>query len=169
MTDKELIRRALLGDQEAQKECTEKGIVLPCAHCLGNGKVSFKDHLFLGQNFYGDKKIIYRVQVICNKCRSRGKPVFTQPLVNPNPYITKWGNSYAETEVCKKETERFLPYVLDAIDGWNTRPAPPVGRCGECKWYECGKEWYPHCNHPYGLANSVRATDFCCCFEPRED
>ena len=24
MTDKELIRRALLGDQEAQKECTER-------------------------------------------------------------------------------------------------------------------------------------------------
>lgn len=31
--DKELIRRALLGDQEAQKECTEKGIVLPCPFC----------------------------------------------------------------------------------------------------------------------------------------
>lgn len=28
--DKELIRRALLGDQDAQKQCTEKGIVLPC-------------------------------------------------------------------------------------------------------------------------------------------
>ena len=29
----ELERRALLGDQEAQKECTEKGIVLPCPIC----------------------------------------------------------------------------------------------------------------------------------------
>ena len=28
--DKELICRALLGDQEAQKECTEKGILIPC-------------------------------------------------------------------------------------------------------------------------------------------
>ena len=26
----ELERRALLGDAEAQRECTEKGIVLPC-------------------------------------------------------------------------------------------------------------------------------------------
>lgn len=33
MTDKDLIRRALLGDQEAQEECTEKGIVLPCPFC----------------------------------------------------------------------------------------------------------------------------------------
>lgn len=31
--DKKLIRRALLGDQEAQKECTEKGIVLLCPFC----------------------------------------------------------------------------------------------------------------------------------------
>lgn len=56
-----------------------------------------------------------------------------------------------------------------ALKDWNTRPAPPVGRCKDCRWYECGKEWYPHCNHPDGLANSVRATDFCCCFEPKED
>lgn len=29
----ELERRALLGDQAAQRECTEKGIVLPCPFC----------------------------------------------------------------------------------------------------------------------------------------
>ena len=31
--NKELIHRALLGDQDAQKQCTEKGIVLPCPFC----------------------------------------------------------------------------------------------------------------------------------------
>lgn len=31
--DKDLIRRALLGDQDAQKQCTEKGIALPCPFC----------------------------------------------------------------------------------------------------------------------------------------
>lgn len=165
--DKELIRRAMLGDSEAQKECTEKNIVLPCAHCLGNGKVSFKDHLFLGQNFYGDKKIIYRVQVICNKCKSRGKPVFTQPLVNPNPYITKWGNNYAETEVCKKETERFLPYVLDAIYGWNTRPAPPIGKCGECALWKEEKECPgAFCCTITGMERE--SNDFCSEVEPKE-
>lgn len=30
----ELERRALLGDKEAQKECTEKGIVLSCPKCF---------------------------------------------------------------------------------------------------------------------------------------
>ena len=28
-----LVRKALLGDREAQRECTEKGIVLPCPFC----------------------------------------------------------------------------------------------------------------------------------------
>ena len=41
MTEKELIRRALLGDQQAQKECTEKEIVLPCPHC-GSNKINKK-------------------------------------------------------------------------------------------------------------------------------
>lgn len=119
-------RRALLGDRKAQELCTEKGIVLACPHCSGNGKVSFKDYRFVGQNFRGDKKLVYRVQVICNKCRSRGKPVFTEPLINPNPYITKWGSCYhAESEVCKDETEIFLPYVMAAVSEWNTRQAPP--------------------------------------------
>ena len=162
-----LERRALLGDVEAQRECTEKGIVLPCPHCKGNGKVSFKDHLFLGKNFRGDKKIIYRVQIICNKCRSRGKPIFTEPLINPNPYITKWGNHYAETEACKKETEKFLPYVSSAVESWNTRPAPPIGRCGECRHLSLGKndseEWC-FCKL---WGKGVDLNDFCSCFEPK--
>ena len=36
----ELERRALLGDQEAQKECTEQGIVLPCPFC-GEANVEY--------------------------------------------------------------------------------------------------------------------------------
>lgn len=33
----ELERRALLGDPEAQRECTEKGIALPCSRCGRQG------------------------------------------------------------------------------------------------------------------------------------
>lgn len=36
----ELERRALLGDREAQKQCTEQGIVLPCLKCYGKVKIS---------------------------------------------------------------------------------------------------------------------------------
>ena len=31
----DLVRRALLGDREAQEECTRQGIVLPCPFCGG--------------------------------------------------------------------------------------------------------------------------------------
>lgn len=37
----ELERLALLGDKQAQKECTEKGIVLPCPKCLS--KINVKE------------------------------------------------------------------------------------------------------------------------------
>lgn len=161
MTDLE--RRALMGDRQAQEECTEKGIMLPCPWCGCNGKVSFKNHRFCGQNYLGSKRIVYRIQVICNKCRSRGKPIFTEPLINPNPYITKWGNNYAETESCRKETERFTPYVVHAVSAWNTRPAPPIGRCGECK-HQGGNV----SGNPNVLCINMKPDDFCSYFELKE-
>ena len=100
----------------------------PCLFCGGNGKVSFKDYRFIGKNYKGDRKVVYRVQVICNKCRSRGKPVITIPLINPNPYLSKWGNLYnPASEVCKKETETFKPYVMEAINAWNKRAGDDEG------------------------------------------
>ena len=51
-----------------------------------------------------------------------GKPVFTASLINPNPYISKWGNCYANTDICNKETSIFFEYVKSAIYEWNTRP-----------------------------------------------
>lgn len=115
------MKRAMLSDKEAAKRLTDAGMLLPCPFCKGNAKVSFKDHRFVGQNFRGDKKLVYRVQVICNKCRSRGKPVFTEPLINPNPYLTKWGNCYTDIKICTEETKKFSEYVKSAIHEWNTR------------------------------------------------
>lgn len=89
----------------------------PCPFCGRNAKISFKDYRFIGYNWIGDRKVMYRVQVICNKCRSRGKPIITPGMVNPNPYISKWGNCYYEkSERGKKETEMFEPYVHEAIE-----------------------------------------------------
>jgi RecJ-like exonuclease len=94
----------------------------PCPFCGGIGKVSFKDYRFGGQNYKGDKKISYRVQVICNRCKSRGKPVVTKMLINPNPYFTKWGNChYDMSERSHEEYEKFKPYVEEAIEAWNRR------------------------------------------------
>ena len=122
MTDKELIRRALLGDHEAQQECTDKGIAIPCPFCQGDKTAR---RYVCGEGF-----------VECLTCHATSS-------MRSNPDVS--------------------------LKDWNTRPAPPIGRCGECKWYEYGKAWYPYCNHPDGLANSVKTTDFCSFFEPKED
>lgn len=94
----------------------------PCPFCGGNGKVSFKDYRFGGMNYLGDRKVSYRVQVICNKCKSRGKPIITGMLLNPNPYLSEWGNNYyADSMKCKEQTALFRPFVEQAIAAWNRR------------------------------------------------
>lgn len=122
MTNKELIRRALMGDSELQKLCTEKGIVLPCPCCGGRAKKA----LLLG-----------RFGIACTEC-----PV----CIIPSPY----GDSYKEN----------LKY-------WNTRPAPPVGRCKDCLWYLPISK---RCKYSIGgLWGEVNGLSFCSCFEPKED
>ena len=86
MTDLE--RRALLGDAEAQRECTEKGIVLRCP-CCGEKKVDT-----LETKYYG--------LVQCMEC----------------------GLSMAAA------------YLTWALARWNTRPAPPIGRCVDCAYWD---------------------------------
>ena len=94
----------------------------PCPFCGGVGKISFKDYRFYGKNDLGDVKKKYRVQAICNRCRARGKPVITDWLINPNPYISKWGNCGDGTSPNgSKQTEMFEPYVREAAEAWNRR------------------------------------------------
>ena len=78
----ELERRALMGDQKAQDECTKQGIVLPCPCCKGKPD--------LWENEIGGN-------VQCEECGIR-----------INAACLHW-----------------------AISRWNTRPAPPIVRCGE--------------------------------------
>ena len=59
-----LERRALLGDKEAQKECTKNGILLPCPCCGGQAK--FKKG-------FPSKQIAHCRQAViqCKKCGVR--------------------------------------------------------------------------------------------------
>ncbi len=133
MNDKELIRRALLGDQEAQKECTEKGIVLSCPFCGASG-----DDVNLDYN-----SDISQFWIHCWKCHADG------PLANYN--------------------------ANDAFALWNTRPAPPVGRCGECKHayinFFSASSGTALCrlwtNKTEGIQMVMQQNDFCSYFEPK--
>nr|DAU24508.1 MAG TPA: restriction alleviation protein [Caudoviricetes sp.] len=112
MNDKKLIRRALMGEKQAQEECTEKGIVLPCPLCG-----------------------------------------------NENNIISNWGMFRVWCPHCKAKSEDTLT-TRDALKSWNTRPAPPIGRCGECKNWN-GGDCYRQ--------ELTKSDDFCSYFEPRED
>ncbi len=94
----------------------------PCPFCGGKARVSFKDYIFYGWNYITHAKSkCYRVQVICNRCKSRGKPIITKPMENPLPYITEWTGRDSGSDRAKAETERFRPYVENAIEAWNRR------------------------------------------------
>ena len=124
MTDKELIRRALLGSREAQQECTEKGIVLPCWRCGGESEI---------QELYTGGKPIYAVT--CKK-------------------------TYCGAYGCAHSTQQ------KAIEYWNTRPAPPVGRCKDCFQYHSEGPGVGYCS----LDDQGREeTNFCSEFEPKEE
>ena len=114
MYNKELIRKALLGDKQAQEECTEKGIVLPCPICGGEIKIKQCD----------------------------------------------WDMFYPYCNGCKFTFNFLFDSKKDAIKVVNDRPAPPIGRCRECKNWN-GGDCYRQ--------ELTKSDDFCSYFEPRED
>lgn len=92
--------------------------IKPCPFCGGKGKVSFKDYRFGGYNGKSDVRRKYRVQVICNKCRARGKPIITDWIVNYSPYQTVFWNQRSRYV---DATNAYKPYVEGAIEAWNRR------------------------------------------------
>lgn len=136
MEEKELIRKALLGDKKAQDECTDKGIMLPCPCC---GQEPYTETFF-------DRKGWYAV-VGCADC----------PIA-------------IVTITCDSEEKA----QQKALKDWNTRPAPPIGRCGECK--HCvgvGKNQALRCTlNSLGIElglSFIISESFCSNFEPREE
>lgn len=124
MNDKELIRRALLGSREAQKQCTEAGIVLPCWRCGGESEIQ--------------------------ELHTGGKPI----------YAVTCKKTYCGAYGCACSTQQ------KAIEYWNTRPAPPIGRCKDCFQYHSEGPGVGYCN----LDDQGREeTNFCSEFEPKED
>lgn len=127
MNNKELICRALVGDKQAQEECTEKGIVLPCPFCGEEAQLISEKGLYT---------------IVCKDGPCIGSDIHPE---------------YGE--------------AMFALEEWNTRPAPPVGRCRECKcWRRNGSDW-GSCSKWY-TEDKVQAfmleDDFCSSFEPRE-
>ena len=94
----------------------------PCPFCGGFPKLSFKEVDFYGRNYIGDKKSKYRVNMICQRCHARSKPIKTDYLINCNPHKSNFENSiYEHPDLRKKQTEMIRPWVEQAIEAWNRR------------------------------------------------
>lgn len=125
MTDLE--RRALLGDAKAQRECTEKGIVLGCWRCGGDAEV---------------------------KCVS---------TVGRSLYAVSCKKHYCGAYGCAHRTEK------EAISYWNTRPAPPIGRCGECSlWHDEQGICTAASDDDLGIYEYTEPDHFCGYFKPED-
>lgn len=114
----DLERRALLGDQKAQEECTRRGIVLPCPFCGGVAMIEY------------DTVSPFEYNVFCGDC----------------------GVMLGISE--DKQV---------AISEWNTRPAPPIGRCGECGAYTSEGPGAGHCSDGTGKTDD----GYCDSFYPK--
>lgn len=139
-------RRALMGDEEAQRECTQQGVVLPCPCCKGNARVRYT-----GNNSGPDG---YTSNVY-----ARSKP------------------GLIRCDKCGLKTSRYTK-VCRALARWNTRPAPPVGRCKDCtNWdkeqtesilgYECA--CFALSNEKLGHIVYTQPDGFCNNFDPMEE
>ena len=122
MTEKELIRRALLGNKQAQKDCTEKRIVLPCWRCGEEAEIK--------------------------ELHTGGKPI----------HVVSCKKHYCGAAGCAFGTQQ------KAIEYWNTRPALPIGRCGECATYGIFRD-----NQCANTRCYRKEQDFCSDFHPKEE
>ena len=81
-----------------------------CPFCGSNSiSVCHKEVRYIGVNGFGVKKLKMKAYCTCNKCHSRGKPIF---------YI-----GYANATLCSYN-ENYLPIYScgdKAIDAWNRR------------------------------------------------
>lgn len=130
-----LVRKALMGNKQAQEECTAKGIALPCPFC--GGKATMQQDITGRESYH----------VACSNVKDMCNLIAGLPM-------------WSESEE-------------DALKSWNARPAPLIGRCGECEFYTVLGHCKLHSQEPdqYGSGAYVEMLpdDFCSYFEPKEE
>ena len=156
MTD--LVRRALMGDREAQEECTRQGIVLPCPICSKKAGLTNDGIHAKGRNAPGscaDYHTTWRVE--CLWCGYK-----------THDYSTEFyfGRTTGEISIHGSDGKKR------ALTTWNTRQGPPLGRCETCSRREaeyvsetCDGEKLYDCELMY---EPVSLSGFCDGYKPKE-
>lgn len=150
----ELERRALLGDKDAQEECTEKGIMLPCPVCYKHA-VAENDGIHERRSNAPSSSADYNTtwRVRCSWCGHESHRRTTEFFFDRNDGTIR---------ILGEDGKKL------ALKDWNTRPAPPIGRCEECKRFGRNTENDTYCSCVGGLTDPEE-DDFCSYFEPKEE
>ena len=99
------------------------------------------------------------IAIPCPKCGSEWTQVRHMGWGRPSAFNTGYRVECTDCLVVNgaHKTEK------EALADWNTRPAPPIGRCKDCaNWYK------GHCAHGQCAAEPTDADFFCGNFEPME-
>lgn len=115
----ELERKALLGDTEAQKQCTEQGIILPCPLCKGAVKYYFAEkHEDVGK---GAVVVIPAMSYVKCKCGYSVQGVGEKTAIKihnsrPSPPVGKCEDCrYFRKSVCKKAAPHYITRVYKSF------------------------------------------------------
>lgn len=135
-----LTRRALMGDREAQIQCTENGIVLPCPKC-------FKD----SAKIIGDLED-FKYPITIDELQSTKNTRIAVACMECGIVSTTY-------ELGEDKKDALIKLVVD----WNTRPVPAIVRCDQCMYYDKAEYWC-NANEIY-----LNPDDFCSYFDPKEE
>lgn len=136
----DIVRRALLGDKNAAKECTDKGIAIPCPWCGKSVAV-----------------LTNMAEAVCENEKDPNYKMFSEYPI----YCCDMSKGGCGNYMCNCGYSEYW-----ALWSWNTRPAPPIGRCTDCKnvfWSDFNKAFiceFTDCE--------ISEDSYCECFEPKE-
>lgn len=126
-------RRALLGDRQAQEECTRQGIALPCP-CCGNAARKY-------ENTY-----LYYATIVCTKCECKTESdTLSNALANWN---MRPGPPIGRCKTCankKRATVNEKGYLICPASGME------ITDTDFCSWFDPAEE--------EGLSDSELAVD----------
>lgn len=94
---------------------------------------------------------------------------------DPDGTVDAMGRTWAYTVVCNKccATSGLGFSQIMMIEKWNTRHAPPIGRCKDCEHYTLLGHCKIHSQEPDEYATGAYVEmlpdDFCSYFEPKGD
>lgn len=150
-----LERRALMGDRQAQEECTRRGIILACPFCGGHSEI----HKAEAIAEYAEKK-----RDVPSGARILRKIVYPSGTARYEYRRKTFVPRCCKTS-CAGRTGKQYKTIEEALAKWNTRPAPPIGRCGECGHLKDDGGVCLYCEVFNMTTPGPEA--FCCRFEPK--